>query len=101
MLITGGRRVGGELAVLLASRGANVAMTFHTSRATIERTITEVEAFGVAGLAVGADLSRSAEAENAVRVVSPLRAARCARQYGEACFAGRRWPICARAISTT
>ncbi len=70
VLITGGRRVGGELALLLASRGAHVAMTFHTSRATIERTITEVEAFGVAGLAVGADLSRSAEAENAVREVS-------------------------------
>ena len=39
VLITGGRRVGGELALMLAARGTHVAMTFHTSRAVIERTI--------------------------------------------------------------
>jgi len=70
VLITGGRRVGGELALLLAARGTHVAMTYHTSRAAIERTITAIEAFGVAGLAVRADLSRSAEAENAVQEVA-------------------------------
>ena len=70
VLITGGRRVGGELALLLAARGTHVAMTFHTSRATIERTIESVEALGVAGLAVAADLSRPAQAENAVKEVA-------------------------------
>jgi pteridine reductase len=69
VLITGGRRVGSELALMLAARGAHVAMTFHTSRAAIERTIALVEASGASGLAVAADLTRPGEAENAVQHV--------------------------------
>lgn len=65
-LITGGRRVGGELALMLADRGAHVAMTYHTSRSTIEATVAEVGRRGVRGLAIGADLSRAVEAERAV-----------------------------------
>ncbi len=57
VLITGGRRVGGDLALLLAARGAHVAMTYHTSRVAIERTIAQVEEGGPAGLAIEADLS--------------------------------------------
>jgi pteridine reductase len=37
VLITGGRRVGGELAVMMAARGWDVAMTYRTSRTAIER----------------------------------------------------------------
>ncbi|MFI5460598.1 MAG: SDR family oxidoreductase [Isosphaerales bacterium] len=70
VLITGGRRVGGELALMLAARGTHVAMTFHTSRAVIERTIESARALGVAGLAVAADLSRPTQAENAVNEVA-------------------------------
>jgi len=70
VLITGGRRVGGELALMLAARGTHVAMTFHTSRAVIERTIESAGALGVAGLAVAADLSRPTQAENAVKEVA-------------------------------
>ena len=70
VLITGGRRVGGALALLLADRGANVALTYHTSREAIERTAAEVEARGVQSLAVAADLSDALQAEAAVdRVV--------------------------------
>ena len=50
VLITGGRRVGGELALLLAGRGADIAMTYHTSRATIEGTIKAVEGLGRRGV---------------------------------------------------
>jgi pteridine reductase len=32
VLITGGRRIGAKLAVQLASRGANIAFSYHTSR---------------------------------------------------------------------
>jgi pteridine reductase len=72
-LIAGGRRVGGELALMLAERGANVAMTYHTSRAIIERTIAGVIGRRVAGLAVAADLTRAEQAEAAVQeVVSRL-----------------------------
>ncbi|AGA29757.1 SDR family NAD(P)-dependent oxidoreductase [Singulisphaera acidiphila] len=68
-LITGGRRVGSELARMLADRGAAVAMTYHTSRETIEATVREIELGGANGLAVGADLSRAVEAERVVREV--------------------------------
>ncbi len=70
VLITGGRRVGGELALLLAGRGAHIAMTYHTSRTRIEATIQAVEGLGVHGLAVGADLSRAEQAEAAVARVA-------------------------------
>jgi pteridine reductase len=69
VLITGGRRVGGALALLMAAQGWRIAMTYHTSRAAIERTIGSVEDAGTAGLAVPADLARSDQAENAVNQV--------------------------------
>jgi pteridine reductase len=66
VLITGGRRVGGELALMLADRGANVALTYHTSRGPIEATVAEVVARKVRGLAVAADLADAEQAERAV-----------------------------------
>jgi pteridine reductase len=69
VLITGGRRVGRELALMLAARGTHVAMTFFTSQTAIERTIAEVASHGVGGLAVAADLSTSIPAENAIQQV--------------------------------
>jgi pteridine reductase len=66
-LITGGRRVGGELALLLADRGWDVAMTYHTSREAIERTVAAVKGRGRDGLAIAADLSRPEQAAEAVR----------------------------------
>jgi pteridine reductase len=66
ILITGGRRVGGDLALLLADRGWNVAMTYHNSREAIERTIATVEARGRLGIAIPADLSRPEQAGGAV-----------------------------------
>ena len=66
VLITGGRRVGGELALLLAARGARVAMTFHTSRAKVEHTVAQVAASGQKGMAVAADLRIVEQAEDAV-----------------------------------
>lgn len=70
VLITGGRRVGGELALMLAARGTRVAMTWHTSRPAIERTIEGARALGATGLAIAADLSQPAQAENAVKEVA-------------------------------
>jgi pteridine reductase len=66
VLITGGRRVGGDLALMLAARGTKVAMTFHTSRVAIEHKIGEIEALGAEGLAIAADLTRAPEADAAV-----------------------------------
>ena len=64
VLITGGRRVGSALARMLASRGANLAMTYHSSREAIERVITEVQATGVEGMSVAADLSNAEAARS-------------------------------------
>jgi pteridine reductase len=70
VLVTGARRVGAALALDLADRGASVALTYHTSREAIERTVAEVETRGAAGLAIAADLTRAEQAEAAVaRVV--------------------------------
>ncbi len=69
VLITGGRRVGSELALMLADRGASIAMTYHTSREAIERTVALVETRGLRGLAVAADLAEADQAERAVRQV--------------------------------
>ena len=67
VLITGGRRVGSEIAKKLAGRGCQVAMTYHTSRPTIEKTLLEVEALGARTLAIQADL---ADADQAARAVA-------------------------------
>jgi pteridine reductase len=69
ILITGGRRVGSALALMLADRGADVALTYHTSREAIERTVTEVESRGVRSLAIAADLADAEQAESAVEQV--------------------------------
>lgn len=70
VLITGGRRVGSALALMLADRGADVALTYHTSREAIERVASEARGRGVRSLAVAADLSDADQAEAAVgRVV--------------------------------
>lgn len=69
VLITGARRVGAALARLLASRGANLALTYFTSRETIEKVIAEVQSSGVQGMALGADLSDAQAAGRAVSAV--------------------------------
>jgi len=73
VLVTGARRVGGALALMLADRGADVALTYHTSREAIGRTAAEVESRGVRSIAVQADLSDADQAGEAVdRVVDRL-----------------------------
>ncbi len=69
VLITGGRRVGSALARMLAGRGANLAMTYHSSREAIENTIAEVQSSGVQGMAVSADLSHAEAATRAVQAI--------------------------------
>jgi len=70
VLITGGRRVGRALARLLAERGASIALTYHSSREVIERTVAELEAEGAKALAVAADLSVAEQAGLAVDAVA-------------------------------
>jgi pteridine reductase len=70
VLITGGRRVGSALALMLADRGARVALTYHTSRAKIESTVAEITANGGEATAFEANLADASQAESAVEQVS-------------------------------
>ena len=63
VLITGGRRVGAQLAVELARRGANVALSYFKSRERIEAVAREVHEQGVGAAAFPADLREPADAE--------------------------------------
>ncbi|WP_165244891.1 SDR family oxidoreductase [Paludisphaera soli] len=65
-LITGGRRVGSDLARTLGAAGWRVAMTYRSSREAIEKAVADVQAAGSEGLAVAADLVDPAQAEAAV-----------------------------------
>lgn len=68
VLITGGKRVGSDLARRLAERHqANIAMTYRSSKAEISQVVAELQSqFGVKSLAIKADLSDPEQAQNAV-----------------------------------
>ena len=57
-LITGGKRIGLAVAEALASRGANVALTYARSRDEAEQAVARVRAAGRRGVAIQADLSQ-------------------------------------------
>jgi NAD(P)-dependent dehydrogenase (short-subunit alcohol dehydrogenase family) len=65
-IITGGKRIGAAIAVALARRGMNVALSFNRSRAEAERAATDVEAAGRRAFIYQADLSVAAEAQTLV-----------------------------------
>lgn len=69
VLITGGRRVGADLARLLADRGARLAMTYRTSRQAIEQTLDDCRSRGVDTLAIEANLADPEQADRAVSQV--------------------------------
>ena len=57
-IITGGKRIGAAIALALAERGMNVALSFNRSRSEAERIATDIEAAGHRALIYQADLSR-------------------------------------------
>lgn len=69
ILITGGRRVGAHLAVMLAERGANLALTYFRSRNKIEAVATEVRKHGVRCLTHTADLRDPAEVDRLIESI--------------------------------
>jgi len=68
-LITGGARIGQTIAVALARRGVDVAMTYHSSKTNVEETVKKAQALHVRGLAVRADLTKPADLVGAVKKV--------------------------------
>src|SRR5262249_8687016 len=68
-LLSGGARIGREVALAPARRGGHVAATYTSSRTSAEETARSVRSFGARALVVKADLSRPSGAAGAVRSV--------------------------------
>jgi pteridine reductase len=66
VLITGGRRVGAQLAVLLAGRGANISLSYYRSRERMEAVAEDVRSQDVRAAAIQADLREPADVERLV-----------------------------------
>ena len=70
VLVTGGvRRVGQAIALALARRGAQVAVSYRTSAREAAATVRAIEELGACALAVRADLSRAADVQQLMRRV--------------------------------
>jgi NAD(P)-dependent dehydrogenase (short-subunit alcohol dehydrogenase family) len=65
-LITGGRRIGAAIALELARRGADVALTYNRSRAEAEQTVAAIRALGCRSEATEANLAEPPACERAV-----------------------------------
>lgn len=70
VLITGGRRLGARLAELLAERGANIALSYHTSRERTEEVASACLTYGVEAEIFAADLREPDQAEGLIRSVA-------------------------------
>src|SRR5216117_3936192 len=68
-LISGGARIGQEVAAALARRGCHIALTYNKSRKSAEETADRVRSFGARSMVVKSDLSRPAGAAAAVHAV--------------------------------
>ncbi len=66
VLITGGKRMGPAVAALLASRGADVALTFNRSRDEADAAAARVRSKGRRSLVLHKDLSRPEDCASAV-----------------------------------
>ncbi|QDO99901.1 SDR family NAD(P)-dependent oxidoreductase [Thalassotalea sp. PS06] len=53
----GGRDIGRACALDLASKGANIVLTYHSSEETAQSAVKEIEALGVKAIAIKADLT--------------------------------------------
>ena len=65
-LITGGTRIGSSIAIALAARGVDVALSYHHSQEKAEQTAAAVRDHGQRSLIVQADLADSAACRDVV-----------------------------------
>jgi 3-oxoacyl-[acyl-carrier protein] reductase len=63
----GGRDIGRSCALALAKRGANILLTYHSSSGAALEVVQEIESLGASGIALQADLTREAEANQVVQ----------------------------------
>ena len=65
-LITGGKRIGAVIATELARRGADVALTYHSSQPEAEATAAAIRALGRRAVTIRANLATAAACARAV-----------------------------------
>jgi 3-oxoacyl-[acyl-carrier protein] reductase len=63
----GGRDIGRSCALALAKRGANILLTYHSSSGAALEVVQEIESLGASGIALQADLTREAEANQVIQ----------------------------------
>src|SRR5262245_1275504 len=68
-LVTGTRRVGGVVAKMLASRGADVAIVYNRSATEAEAAASDVRALGRGALVLQADVANEASVSSLVNAV--------------------------------
>lgn len=69
-IVTGGSRgIGRHIALQLASRGADVAINYRSSRTQAENVADEIRGHGVKAVALQADVSEMTEARNIIKQV--------------------------------
>ena len=66
LLITGGRRLGAAVALHLARRGMDVALSYNTSSSEAHQAAEAVSAAGRRGIVIHADLTRAADCQRLV-----------------------------------
>jgi len=66
VLITGGRRIGADVAKAVSARGADVVLTYNRSRTETDETADAVRRAGRRALVVGADVSDAAAAADLI-----------------------------------
>ena len=69
VLLTGGKRIGATVAVELARRGADVALSYNRSRTEAEAAADEIRALGRRALVCAADVSSASACEALVAAV--------------------------------
>jgi 3-oxoacyl-[acyl-carrier protein] reductase/pteridine reductase len=70
-LITGGaRRIGREIAIALGKAGADVAITYRTSRTEAEQTVHEIKSLGCRSMAVECDVRSEVSVRQAVAAIA-------------------------------
>ena len=69
VLLTGGKRIGATVAVELARRGADVALSYNRSRTEAEAAAEEIRALGRRALVSAADVSKAEACESLVASV--------------------------------
>jgi NAD(P)-dependent dehydrogenase (short-subunit alcohol dehydrogenase family) len=93
VLVTGGKRIGAEVARSLAAHGADVAVAFNRSREEADATVAAIESLGRRALAIQADLTdpaachtlvdRAAEALGRLDVLVNMASVYVAKPYDE------------------